>query len=186
MCSHSYCCLLIISSLQRIAREIYMWSKAKHPNIHELQGIVIFRDCLSMVSPWMDNGNLRQYIEKKPNANRYRLCVDVAEGVSYLHSITMVHGDIKGINILVSQQGVAKLSDFDHSILSDSSLRFSATTRTDGGTVRWMAPELLLHSDENTAPSKTTQTDVYALGMVCMFHLSPLKLYLKSCFRQCW
>ncbi|KAF8603733.1 kinase-like protein [Ceratobasidium sp. AG-I] len=147
-----------------------MWSKAKHPNVHELMGVIMFQGRLGMVSLWMENGSLHEYIRKNPSVDRYQLCVQVAAGVSYLHSICMVHGDIKALNILVSQGGVAKLSDFDHSILSNATLAFSATTNVGGGTLRWMAPELLASTeDENMLPAvRTTKTDVYALGMTML------------------
>ncbi|KAF8593517.1 kinase-like protein [Ceratobasidium sp. AG-I] len=156
--------------LKRATREIYMWSKAKHPNVHELMGVIMFQGRLGMVSMWMENGSLHEYIRKNTSVDRYQLCVQVAAGVSYLHGICMVHGDIKALNILVSQDGVAKLSDFDHSILSNATLAFSATTNSGGGTLRWMAPELLASTeDENMLPAiRTTQTDVYALGMTML------------------
>ncbi|KAF8600104.1 kinase-like protein [Ceratobasidium sp. AG-I] len=122
--------------LKRAVREIYLWSKAKHPNVQELMGITMFQERLGMVSLWMENGNLQEYVRKYPEVDRYEL---VASGVSYLHGIDMVHGDIKALNILVSRDGVAKLSDFDHSILSNCTLAFSATTNVGGGTLRWMA-----------------------------------------------
>ncbi|KAG9120002.1 hypothetical protein FRC07_004685, partial [Ceratobasidium sp. 392] len=72
-------------------------------------------------------------------------------------------------NVLVSQEGIAKLSDFDHSILSDCTLGFTETTNVGGGTLRWMAPELLLRQEDDMTPvAKTKQTDVYALGMTML------------------
>ncbi|KAF8607450.1 kinase-like protein [Ceratobasidium sp. AG-I] len=156
--------------LKRATREMYTWSKAKHPNVQELIGVTMFQGRLGMVSLWMENGNLREYMQRNPKANRYQLCVQVATGVSYLHSIDIVHGDIKALNILVSHDGVAKLSDFDHSILSNCTLMFSATTNVGGGTLRWMAPELLARTEDEGSPpaARTTQTDVYALGMTIL------------------
>ncbi|KAF8593578.1 kinase-like protein [Ceratobasidium sp. AG-I] len=131
---------------------------------------MIFQDHLGMVSMWMENGNLRDYIQENPSVNRYQLCGQVAAGVSYLHAINMVHGDIKALNILVSEDGVAQLSDFDHSILSGSTLAFSATTNLGGGTLRWMAPELLTSTEDGNNPLvvRNMQTDVYALGMTML------------------
>ncbi|KAG9101946.1 hypothetical protein FRC06_002458, partial [Ceratobasidium sp. 370] len=154
---------------KRAMRELYVWSKTKHKNVQQLLGVVVFRGHLGMVSPWMDNGNLEEYIRKYPGADRYGLCVQVARGVSYLHSINMVHGDLKARNVLVDRDGIAKLSDFDHSILSNCTLLFTETTNVGGGTLRWMAPELLLSDeDEKAAAARTSQTDVYALGMTLL------------------
>ncbi|KAG8700534.1 hypothetical protein FRC08_004648, partial [Ceratobasidium sp. 394] len=82
-------------ALKRAMRELYIWSKAKHDNVQPLLGVILFQGCLGMVSPWMENGNLEEYIRKNPAADRHQLCTRVANGVSYLHSINMVHGDLK-------------------------------------------------------------------------------------------
>ncbi|KAF8596189.1 kinase-like protein [Ceratobasidium sp. AG-I] len=187
--------------LKRVMRESYNWSKAIHPNVQRLMGMILHQERLGMVSLWMDNGNLQQYITKNLDVDRYRLCCGVATGVAYLHGdidmascrflYILVHGDIKAVNtpaisqlflivieavastqlnILISHDGVPKLSDFDHSILSESTLAFSATTNVSGGTLRWMAPELLLSSDEegSTPATRNKQTDIYALGMTIL------------------
>ncbi|CAE6475567.1 unnamed protein product [Rhizoctonia solani] len=148
-------------SVKRAMREIYNWSKLEHKNIHKLLGVTMFQERLGMVSVWMEHGTLRQYLQQHYNVDRYAM---IAEGVAYLHGMDMIHGDLKACNILVSTDGVLKLTDFDYSIISGHSLVFSATTRTGGGSLRWMAPELLLATDENPA-ERNKQTDIYALGM---------------------
>lgn len=70
--------------------------------------------------------------------------------------ISKVHGDLKAVstnlmntivrasevrfqmNILVSGDGVLKITDFGSSVLLDPSLAFSATSLVGGGTTRWM------------------------------------------------
>ncbi|KAF8602996.1 kinase-like protein, partial [Ceratobasidium sp. AG-I] len=142
----------------------------KHPNVHELMGVIMFQGRLGMVSMWMENGNLHDYIRKKPGVNRYQLAtvrtLQVVPCCLYIDR--MINVDATQLNILVSHDGVAKLSDFDHSILSNATLAFSATTNAGGGTLRWMAPELLVSTEDgNIQPAiRTAQTDVYALGMV--------------------
>ncbi|KAF8602236.1 WD40 repeat-like protein [Ceratobasidium sp. AG-I] len=153
-------------STKRMMRELYNWSKATHKNVQPLSGIIMFQGHLGMVSPWMENGTLKQYIESNPSANRYQLCFQVTEGVSYLHNIGMIHGDIKTANILVSNDSVVKINDFDYSLLANSSLIFSET-KAGGGTVRWMAPELLVPQD-GEEDQRNEQTDVYALGMTML------------------
>ncbi|CAE6338506.1 unnamed protein product [Rhizoctonia solani] len=71
-----------------------------------------------------------------------------------------VHGDIKALNVLISPEGVAKLTDFGLSVMSEASLAFSETTSTQAASTRWAAPELLLEG-----ALKSKQSDVYALGM---------------------
>ncbi|KAF8597062.1 kinase-like protein, partial [Ceratobasidium sp. AG-I] len=119
-------------------RELYNWSKTNHENVLKLTGIAMFREQLAMISPWMGNGTLGAYIYKNPGVDRWALCLQVAEGLAYMHRIKMVHGDLKATNVFVSDEGVVKLGDFGHSILEHHSLSFSATTNFGGGTARWM------------------------------------------------
>ncbi|KAF8597450.1 hypothetical protein BDV93DRAFT_562251 [Ceratobasidium sp. AG-I] len=83
-------------ALKRAVREVYLWSKLQHVNIQELLGVIVFQGGLGMVSPWMEQGNLQQYIAVHPDAKRYPL---VTSGLSYLHSIAMIHGDLKAASL---------------------------------------------------------------------------------------
>ena len=83
----------------------------KHPNIVSLLGVTI--DPFEFISEWMPGGNLPGYIANNPDADRVSLVgipstalcealihhklSDVAEGLNYLHSCDMVHGDLKGV-----------------------------------------------------------------------------------------
>ncbi|CAE7128728.1 unnamed protein product [Rhizoctonia solani] len=153
-------------TLKRAAREIYYWSKMQHINIHQLQGVILFKgQYLGMVSDWMENGNLHEYLRKRPDIDRYQLCIHVASGLEYMHSCSVVHGDLKAINVLVSSDGIAMLSDFDFSVMSEvSSLVFSESSNSRSGSIRWASPEILLEEVRN----RTTQADVYALGMTIL------------------
>ncbi|CAE7077521.1 unnamed protein product [Rhizoctonia solani] len=166
-------------TLKRAARELYLWSRMDHPHIHRLQGVILFRDqYLGMVSEWMDNGNLHQYLRQYPNADRYQLCTHIASGLEYMHTRNTVHGDVKAVNVLVSRDGIARISDFDSSILSEanSGLVFSvSSSNARPATMRWAAPELL----SEQAETKTTESDMYALGMTMLVN-SSLKLGFHS------
>jgi len=98
----------------------------------------------------------------------------------------MIHGDLKGVrfllqgsspiltsspvkaNILIDQTGNARLADFGLlTIISDPANRLSSSSCTQGGTVRWMSPELIDPVEfglEKICPTKSS--DCYALGMV--------------------
>ncbi|KAF8684464.1 kinase-like protein [Rhizoctonia solani] len=156
--------------LKRATREIYYWSKMKHENIHELMGMVIFMgQSLGMVSEWMENGNLHEYLRRNPGADRYQLSMQVTSGLEYLHSYSMTHGDVKALNVLVSSNEVAKLTDFGLSAMSGTTIAFSETTNSQAASTRWAAPELLLEG-----ALKTEKSDVYALGMTILVRLIQL------------
>ncbi|KEP46069.1 tyrosine kinase domain protein [Rhizoctonia solani 123E] len=149
--------------LLHAAHELYTWSKCKHPNVLRLLGLATFRDRIGMVSPWMGNGTLPQYIKTNPNTNRHNLCVQICEGLSYLHNTGVVHGDLKGINVLISEDGTPVLADFGSSTMKDQTLKIAHLGENRALTVRWSAPELL-KARENSGQTK--HSDVYALGMV--------------------
>ncbi|KAF9780167.1 kinase-like domain-containing protein [Thelephora terrestris] len=86
----------------------------------------------------------------------------------------MVHGDLKGANILIDQNRHARLADFGLlTIISDPTNTAVTNSLSIAGTTRWMSPELLDPSQfgsENTRPTK--ESDSYALGMVILEVLS--------------
>ncbi|CAE6474308.1 unnamed protein product [Rhizoctonia solani] len=131
-------------TLKRAAREAHFWSRMRHTNVHELMGVVIFKDrFIGMVSEWMENGNIYEYTRRNPQINRFQMCAQVESGLDYMHKIDAVHGDLKGLNVLVSSDGAAKLADFGLSTMAESSLEFSETSSSQAGSIRWAAPELL-------------------------------------------
>ncbi|KAF9643694.1 kinase-like protein [Thelephora ganbajun] len=169
--------------LSRFCREGVAWKHLRHPNILPLLGVTTSEHRLAMVSRWMENGNINQFIEKDRHVNRAVLLVDVANGLKYLHDLQIVHGDLKGANILINKDRRACIADFglttitgvvthaaaggsQASLISNESLM----SFTGGGTYRWMSPELLdperlgIPQPENNRPTK--QSDCYALGMV--------------------
>ncbi|CAE6525260.1 unnamed protein product, partial [Rhizoctonia solani] len=166
-------------NIKIVSREIRTWSKCNHPNVLALLGLVEFRGKFGMIAPWMENGNLPDYLDKNPSANRCKLCAEVCEGVAYLHSIGIVHGDLKGNNILVSSAGEAIVGDFGGSLSKGHSQKIVSLEGGTCITYRWAAPELLddggsqdQSKDENGTTGgcveKTKESDTYALGMTIL------------------
>lgn len=148
--------------LKRTARELGSWSKLQHGCLLNLLGLARYHNFIAMISPWMENGTVVEYVNKHPDADRYSLCGQLTSAVAYLHDIGVIHGDIKGDNVLISLDGCVKLTDFGLTIMHDETLQFS-TTDAYGGTLRWMAPELM----DSKKPRSCT-TDVWALGMTML------------------
>ncbi|CAE7218285.1 unnamed protein product [Rhizoctonia solani] len=146
-------------ALKRAAREVYYWSRMNHRHVHKLLGVIIFKgNCLGMVSEWMDNGNLREYMRKNQDLDQCEMCMSVALGLAYMHQCD-------ALNVLVSSEGVTKLADFGLSTIAEVTLGFSDTSNSQIGSTRWAAPELLLEE-----ATKSKESDVYALGMT-MFEI---------------
>ncbi|KAG8724885.1 hypothetical protein FRC09_012548 [Ceratobasidium sp. 395] len=147
---------------QRAAHEVYAWSKCKHPNVQPLLGLVMFRGLIGMIAQWESNGSLPQYLERHADADRCIMSAQVAEGLSYLHASGVVHGDLKGANVLISQDGIPQLADFGNAKLQEYTLKFSKTSTKEALSSRWAAPELF------EGESCSYATDVYALGMTIL------------------
>ncbi|KAF7374435.1 hypothetical protein MSAN_00327600 [Mycena sanguinolenta] len=82
----------------------------------------------------------------------------------YLHSRNIVHGDLRGANILINDDWSACLADFGLSIFSDTASLF---TTDRGGSPYWMAPELLDPDRFGMRFARTPASDVYSFGCVC-------------------
>ncbi|KAG8711849.1 hypothetical protein FRC08_015348, partial [Ceratobasidium sp. 394] len=93
-----------LSALETVVRELYIWLQLDHANIVNLHGLARFQGCVAMVSPWMNNGNVREFIRERPSTNRYLLCYYVASGLEYLHGVDVIHGDLKGVSLLLTQK----------------------------------------------------------------------------------
>jgi serine/threonine protein kinase len=52
---------------------VITWKAVQHPNVLPLLGVAIAGDRTVMVSEWMAGGNIKEFIETHPNANRYKL-----------------------------------------------------------------------------------------------------------------
>ncbi|KAG8700559.1 hypothetical protein FRC09_005887 [Ceratobasidium sp. 395] len=114
--------------LKHAAHEVYTWSKCKHPNVQPLLGLVMFHGHIGMIARWESNGSLPQYLERRASADRCILSSQISEGMSYLHASGVVHGDLKGANVLISQDGVAQLVDFGNAKLQEYTLKFTKTS----------------------------------------------------------
>ncbi|KAG8721750.1 hypothetical protein FRC08_010631 [Ceratobasidium sp. 394] len=125
------------STLKAVANELHAWSKCRHENVVDLIGLAQFREQLAIVSPWMANRALPHYLVQNPGVDRYKLCLQIASGLAYLHDNNMVHGDVKGWNVLVSEDGVAKLTDLGSTRLKDTSLQFTSGTNATALSLRW-------------------------------------------------
>ncbi|KIK65091.1 hypothetical protein GYMLUDRAFT_159913, partial [Collybiopsis luxurians FD-317 M1] len=100
---------------------------------------------------------------------------EIAAGLSYLHS-KITHGDIRGANILVTEDLHCCLADFGLALTtSDSQAWSAATTGTMKGAIRWMAPELLNTEGLPDEILKSPSRDIFALGCT-MVEIITLKL----------
>jgi len=155
-------------------KEVITWKTLHHPNILPLLGVMMCDRHFVMVSEWMGNGNINEFIKANQDANRFELLKDISRGLIYMHNREMMHGDLKGANILIDQNGHACLADFGLiTVISDPKYATAPSTKKNAGTVSHMSPELLHPQGYNLEGSQPTkESDYYALGMVIFEVLS--------------
>jgi len=139
-------------------QEVVVWKHLKHRNIVPLIGIT--SDPLQLISEQMPGGDLVEYIKKLPDTDRVGLLSDVAEGLHFLHSYNIVHGDLKGQSILVNGTGRARITDFGLAMVTQylDSVRSASEDRNN--MVRWTAPEILKQGTRNK------EADIFSFAMV--------------------
>ena len=82
----------------------------------------------------------------------------VLRGLIFLHDLNIIHRDIKAQNILLSEDGCAKIADFGVGVkLTDEEFRHSKK-----GSFYWMSPQVVSLKDYDT------KTDIWSLGITCI------------------
>ncbi|KAG6826079.1 hypothetical protein H0H92_001187 [Tricholoma furcatifolium] len=141
--------VVCVKSKQDTLNEAVLCGHLSHPNIVPFLGVCFKGITPLLVYQWMKHGDLPSYLMENPLASRVCLLHDAAQGVEYLHERSIVHGDIKGANIVVNDSGRALICDFGLASILPSS----------GGTVMYKAPEIFKQESFNTK-----ETDIYAFG----------------------
>ncbi|QRV86067.1 RasGEF domain protein [Ceratobasidium sp. AG-Ba] len=171
------------SAVKRFRHEIDIWRRLQHIHVLRFYGVCYIGPRLYAVAPWADNGNLLVYLRKNPYSDRMALLSEVALGLMYLHAFkpTIVHGDLRAANVLVSATGEALLTDFGLSkiLAEEEGPGVASTSLTNAGSARWMAPELFEAAD-NQGYMVSTASDVWSFGMLCLEVLTS-----QSPYRQC-
>ncbi|KIK61707.1 hypothetical protein GYMLUDRAFT_165708 [Collybiopsis luxurians FD-317 M1] len=153
---------------KRFCREALMWQRLHHPFVLPFCGIdsESFPSYLCMVSPWMRHGTILRHLNDYAHVNVEQKLFEIAQGLHYLHSQNVVHGDLRGSNILVDEDWHACLADFGLAVFEDATM---GTPSQQAGSVRWMAPEL--HHPQAFKLKdfrRTFASDVYSFACVCV------------------
>ncbi|KIJ09441.1 hypothetical protein PAXINDRAFT_102246 [Paxillus involutus ATCC 200175] len=164
----------IYNKNEQLRPALKLRARLKHENILPILGVATgFGRFTALVYPWVENGTLASYLQRNREQlsfrDRLELLRDAAAGLCYLHSCSIVHGQLTGSNIFVSADGRAQLSGFGFSNIILEFLGKSHSSSSMNGIVRWAAPEILTtHDDESSSWAPTEQSDVYSFGSVML------------------
>uniref|UniRef100_A0A7N6AKQ9 receptor protein-tyrosine kinase n=1 Tax=Anabas testudineus TaxID=64144 RepID=A0A7N6AKQ9_ANATE len=150
-------------------KEIRIMSRLRDPNIVRLLAVCVDTDPLCMITEYMENGDLNQFLyrtepeekeEKSMVCSRklIRMAAQIASGMKYLSSLNFVHRDLATRNCLVGKNYTIKIADFGMS----RNLYRGDYYRIQGRAVlpiRWMSWESILLG------KFTMASDVWAFGV---------------------
>ncbi|XP_076356512.1 serine/threonine-protein kinase mig-15-like isoform X2 [Tachypleus tridentatus] len=92
------------------------------------------------------------------------VCREILRGLSHLHANKIIHRDIKGQNVLLTDNAEVKLVDFGVSAQLDRTI---GRRNTFIGTPYWMAPEVIA-CDENPDATYDNRSDLWSLGITAL------------------
>ncbi|XP_062111408.1 serine/threonine-protein kinase 1 [Humulus lupulus] len=145
---------------EEIRGEIEMLQQCSHPNVVRYLGSYQGEEYLWIVMEYCGGGSVADLMnvteESLEEPQIAYICREALKGLAYLHSIFKVHRDIKGGNILLTEQGDVKLGDFG---VAAQLTRTMSKRNTFIGTPHWMAPEVIQESRYDG------KVDVWALGV---------------------
>ncbi|KAF9646901.1 kinase-like protein [Thelephora ganbajun] len=94
--------------------EVVVWKRLQHPNIVPFLGVSTrIEPTLEIVYDWMENGRIAEYVERNPGVDRINLVCDVADGLCYLHSSNVIHGNLEDVSHLALHSELFSESDSD-------------------------------------------------------------------------
>ncbi|KAK2156212.1 hypothetical protein LSH36_219g04001 [Paralvinella palmiformis] len=155
-----------------------LWLKdISHANILKFYGITTLDKNHFIVSDYCSKGSLGQMLKDKKlnltNDFKFELSLDVANGLTFLHSKDIVHGHLRSTNCLLDLRWTVKISDWEYFRLHqkiDKKTPFSllrSQTVIDNGQSEiqdlWTAPEIL-KSGHNQNP--TFSSDVFSFSII--------------------
>ncbi len=154
----------------RVLREARLASQLNHPNIAAIYDLGEDEGRAFVVMEFVQGLQLSDLIPEggMPLEQVLRYAVQIAAALAYAHQQGVIHGDLKGSNIIVTPEGNVKLLDFGlgrmipqegTGEMTSSHLPLTETGAT-GGTLPYLAPEVLRGS------ATSVQSDVWALGVM--------------------
>mmetsp|Transcript_9502 Transcript_9502/g.16645 ORF Transcript_9502/g.16645 Transcript_9502/m.16645 type:complete len:276 (+) Transcript_9502:236-1063(+) len=142
-------------------REIELLRSLEHPNVIKLCYAKAVGCGWVLATDWCVTGDLYSalYESSLPHGIILQYVVEVARGIKYLHQRNIMHGDVKPENVVIGNDGVAKLIDFGLARQFESK---DEKVVTQGGTLLYAAPEVLLRKPHGV------ETDWWSLA--CVLH----------------
>ncbi|XP_058072871.1 leucine-rich repeat receptor-like tyrosine-protein kinase PXC3 [Magnolia sinica] len=152
----------------KMIRELERLGKLCHDNLMRPIGFVIYEDVALLLHQYLPNGTLAQLLhdgnqsEFEPDwPRRLSIAIGVAEGLTFLHHVTIIHLDISSINIFLDANFNPLIGEIEISKLLDPS-KGTASISAVAGSFGYIPPEYA-YTMQVTAPG-----NVYSYGVVLL------------------
>lgn len=146
------------SDEQRFLEEARVLDRLRHPNIVQVNGVDRIDGHLIIDMEYVKGTNLHECMRrngKLPVREALSVAVQICEALDFAHQNHTVHRDVKPANVLISNEGVAKIVDFGLAeILGSGSYAGGA------GTYAYMAPE-----DFDEVQRSDFRSDIWSVGV---------------------
>lgn len=161
--------IIDVAQSNEFIQEIVILSQINHRNVVRLLGCCLEVEVPILVYEYIPNGTLYHLIHSNHDGPplsleiRLKIAQESAEALAYLHLSTnhsIVHGDVKSLNILLDENYTAKVTDFGASrILPKDAIQLMTIVQ---GTLGYLDPEYLQER------KLTEKSDVYSFGVVLL------------------
>lgn len=154
----------------QVEREVSILQALRHPNIVALKDLFESRDEVALILELVTGGELFDFIAEKDElleSEAIFFMKQILQGLSYLHSQSIGHFDLKPENIMLSEkvsQPNIKLIDFGLAKRLEQEQEYRSTS----GTPQYIAPEVIKYEPLSTA------TDMWSIGVITYILLSGL------------
>lgn len=147
--------------IENVRKEIQFLRECDHPNVTQFYGAYHKEGTLWIAMEYCGGGSVGDIARQRQFTSKEIAVIlrEALKGLAYLHSKKKIHRDVKGGNILLTEDGQVKIADFGVS----AQLRNTASRRgTFVGTPYWMSPEMIQDSEYDY------KADIWSLGITAI------------------
>ena len=160
--------------IRRFQREAIAASSLSHPAIVEMYDVGEDNGVYYIVMEYVEGKTLKQLLKKRGSLTIPEvidIMLQLTDGIAHAHDSYIIHRDLKPQNIMISDDGAIKITDFGIAMALNS----TQLTQTNSvmGSVHYLPPE------QASGKGSSTKSDIYSMGIL-MYELLTGKLPFKG------